>query len=265
MVESFISRIVKTKANLFMQVIVNLKYVISALSIYFFLWASSCLAHNVPAIKVAVVIEPPYIDYKKGKYEGIHVDVLHKLATELNRDLVFVQCPFARCLSLLKSGGADLFIGLIKTEARQEFLSYIPKPFSIQYDPLQFFIRRDGGLQINNYEDLKTLNIGVLRGVSYFKQFDNDDSLNKVELVSYSQMLQMLLKGRIDTFIEREESIVPWIDPKAYRNEIDLANYEYNKGVNSYIAISKKSPWALRIPDLLSAQEKLISEGKISR
>lgn len=228
------------------------------------LWVTTSPAHTVPAIKVAVVIEPPYIDYKDGKYEGIHVNVLEALANELNRDLVFVQCPFARCLSLMKSGETDLFIGLIKTRARQEFLSYIPKPFSTQYDPLQFFVRSDEDLQINSYEDLKKLNIGVLRGVSYFKQFDNDNSLNKIELVSYSQMLQMLLKGRIDTFIEREESITPWIDPVTYKNKIDLAKYEYNKGVESFIAISKKSPWANRIPELLTAQEKLIAQGKIT-
>ena len=217
----------------------------------------------MPKIKVAVVIEPPYIDYNQGKYTGIHVDVLNKLAGELNRDLTYVQCPFARCLSLLKSGEADMFIGLIRTKTREEFLTYIPKPFSTQYDPLQFFVRRNEGIQINKYADLKSLNIGVLRGVSYFTQFDNDSSLNKIELVSYSQMLQMLLKGRIDTFIEREESITPWIDLATYKSKINLANYEYNKGVDSYIAISKKSPWAAKIPELLSAQEKLIAEGQI--
>lgn len=227
------------------------------------LWACSCLAHDVPKIKVAVVIEPPYIDYNEGKYSGIHVDVLNKLAGELKRELTYVQCPFARCLSLLKSGEADMFIGLIRTKTREEFLSYIPKPFSTQYDPLQFFIRRDENIQINKYADLKSLNIGVLRGVSYFAQFDNDSSLKKIELVSYSQMLQMLLKGRIDTFIEREESITPWIDLETYKNKINLANYEYNKGVDSYIAISKKSSWAAKLPELLSAQEKLIAEGKI--
>ena len=242
-----------------------MKSAVLATLVISFLWAFTCLADDVPRIKVAATLQPPYIDFENGEYKGIHVDVLKMFAEQLKHDLTFIQCPFARCLSMLKSGETDLYIGLIKTKEREKFLTYIPKPFNIQYDPLKFFLNKNKPLKIESYDDLKPLNIGVLRGVSYFQAFDKDTSLNKVELLNYQQLLRMLLRGRIDTFIEREESITPWVDPATYQNNIIIADYEYNKGVNSYIAVSKKSIWSPRIEELLSVQEALIKAGKIHR
>jgi polar amino acid transport system substrate-binding protein len=214
-------------------------------------------------LNVATYYEPPYSYVVDNKYTGIHINIISLLAKKLNKQVTFIQCPFARCLSLLKNGQADAIIGLRKTEERSQFLAYLDEPFITQNFPLRFYIRHDSELDISSYSDLSNLRIGTLRAATYFDEFDHDTSLNKVEVVTHNQLLQMLIKDRIDTFLEREESVKPWIDQVDYQQKIKLAIYSYNKSVDSYIAISKKSPFLKNIDQFSRMQQQLLNSGEI--
>jgi polar amino acid transport system substrate-binding protein len=151
---------------------------------------------------------------------------------------------------MLEQGQADLMIGLQKTPEREKFLTFLTPPSSIQHFPLRFFKRANSKITINRYEDLAPLTIGVLRGAAYFDQFDHDSQLNKVEVTSRKQLVNMLLQKRIDTFIDREESIMPLLPLTSYQQKLTLAQFAYDHEVASYIAIAKKS-------HLLSYQQAL--------
>jgi polar amino acid transport system substrate-binding protein len=214
-------------------------------------------------IIVAMYIEPPFSAIVDGKFVGENIDIATALANKVGRKAKFVYCPLARCLSLLQEGHADMIVAVRKTRIRQQFLHYLTPAIKIQKRPLRFYMRSSNKIDIGTYEDLKTLRIGVLRGASYFDKLDHDTSITKIPLTNHKQLVDMLLKGRIDTFLEREESITPLVNQDVYASDIKLATFSYDKGVGSFIAISKKAAIASNKSLLSKALLKLRNSGKL--
>ena len=205
------------------------------------------------------------IDKIGNRYVGNNIEVVKLLAKALNKKIVFIPCPTARCLSMMKKGQADMMVSVRKTPEREHYLSFISPPFFTQHYPLRFFINSNNKIDINNYLDLTSLSIGVVRGSTYFDKFDHDNQLIKVEVTSRKQLVQMLLKNRIDTFIEREESIISWLPKPIYQSALTLAKYQYDKEVDSYIAIARKSPLQQEITDIEEKLSQLVNSGAIAR
>ncbi len=222
-------------------------------------------AQPVNEIIVAMHIEPPFSDIVNGEFVGENIDIANLLAKKINKKARYVYCPVARCLSLMQSGQADMIVAVRKTAKREQFIYYLSPPIKIQKHPLRFYIRANNKVIVDKYEDLQSLKIGVLRGASYFDKFDLDTKMFKVPLTNHQQLIDMLLKGRIDTFLEREESITPLVEQKVYATAIKLAKFSYDKGVGSYIAISKKSPFVKELTAFSQAIETLQSTGEIKK
>lgn len=234
------------------------------LSILLLLFLPVTYAGTTDIIRVATYLEPPMVDIIDNQYVGENVEVVKLLAKALNKKIDFIHCPTARCLSIMENGQADMIVSVRKTPERERYLTFINPPFFTQHYPLRFFINSKNHLSINNYQDLAQLSIGVLRGATYFDKFDHDKQLTKVEVTLREQLVQLLLKNRIDTFIEREESIVSWLPKAQYLSAFTLADYQYNQAVDSYIAISKKSPLQQEIPQISAQLAELVQNGKIS-
>ncbi len=244
--------------RLFQTLCASIKYLLSLFFVVF-----SISAQSAKAIIVATHIEPPFSDIIDGEFVGENIDIANALAEKLNKNVRFVYCPIARCLSLIRDGKADMIVAVRKTAIREQFLYYLNPPIKIQKQPLRFYIRANSKVTVDKYDDLQPLKIGVLRGASYFDKFDHDTKIVKIPLTTHQQLINMLLKGRIDTFLEREESITPLVEQKVYATSIKLAKYSYDKGVGSYIAISKKSPFVNELSEFSSALSTLQRTGKI--
>ncbi len=208
-------------------------------------------------------IEPPFSDIVNDEFVGENIDIAHAIAALINKEAKFVYCPVARCFSLVHAGKADMIMAIRKTAIREQFLTYLAPPIKIQKLPLRFYIRANNELALNHYQDLQAFKVGILRGASYFDKFDHDTSINKIPVTNHQQLIKMLLKGRIDTFLEREESITPLVDKNIYATQIKLANFSYDKGVGSYIAVSKKSWLVTEVEQLSNAIQTLMSTGKL--
>lgn len=193
------------------------------------------------SILLATHIEPPLAYFDHDRLVGSNIDVAMLLADRMNLKVRFVHCPFARCLSLLYNGQADMMVGIKKNAERQKFLSYLEHPYTTQLTPVKFYLRSNSQLEIANYNDLKNKTIGVLRGATYFDRFDNDQTLKKIEVTTHQQLVDMFLIGRFDTFLGREISMKSHVCPSIYNNEMKLASYTYKKENDSYIVLSKKS------------------------
>ncbi|GLX77760.1 ABC transporter substrate-binding protein [Thalassotalea insulae] len=214
-------------------------------------------------IKVGVYIEPPYVNYVNNEFVGINIDIIKSFAQRLNTELIYTPCPFIRCILLVKEGQIDVVVGIQKSPERAKYMQFLAQPFSIQYYPLNFYLLQDSQLTINNYNDLKKLRIGTIRGALYFDTFDQDNALIKMPVTTYEQLIQLLLKGRIDTFPEREESITPWLSPDNTKQQLKAASFHFQKAVGSYFAISKKSQLVDQLQRLNDIQQLLITSGKI--
>lgn len=238
------------------------KLLVLLLTIFLTCHSSASVAKD--DLKVAVFLEPPFADLVQGELVGEFIDVAKLLAKSAELNISFIQCPFARCLALVKSGNADMVFGLLKLPEREQDLLFLEPPYFEQTSPLKFYTLGKHNFSINEYSDLKKLTVGTLRGSAYFEQFDNDKDINKIELTSREQMVNMLLKGRIDTFLEREESVIPLVSIQDYQ-QFAIANYAYDKTVKSYIAISKNSNIKQYSMKLSKALSIAIDEGTIDR
>ncbi len=218
-------------------------------------------ASSVDIIKVGVHIEPPAIDFINNEYVGRNIEVAKALAKSLGKEITFLTCPFARCLSMMKAGQVDMLVGIVKNKTRQVYISYLTTPIQTQYFPLRFYLNKDNPTGIDRYEDLEELIVGVLRGASYFEQFDQDKQIKKITMANHRQLIEMLRKKRIDTFLEREESVLPWFEEQDYEKEFKLAKYQYSHAVKSYIGLSKKSAYHHELEKFSLALSTLIKDG----
>ncbi len=227
----------------------------------FFNFASAAPAK----LNVAVFLEPPYVDLVSNKLVGENIDIIHLLANSIGLKPAFLHCPPVRCLTMVKQGKADMILGLSKSTAREKYFIFLQPPYLLQHQPLRFFTLKENKLKISNFSDLNPLLVGTLRGAMYFPLFDKSQVIKKVELTSRKQLVKMLLKGRIDTFLEREETVLPLLSTTEYQNKITMADYQYNKPINSYIAISKQSKVKRYANELSQVLAKAIADGTIER
>jgi polar amino acid transport system substrate-binding protein len=75
----------------------------------------------------------------------------------------------------------------------------------------------------------------------------------------------MLLKGRIDTFLEREETVIPLLTASQYQHKVNVEKYQYNKPINSYIVISKQSKVKNYAEQLSQALAEAMADGTIQK
>jgi ABC-type amino acid transport substrate-binding protein len=232
--------------------------------IFLFLFSSFSLAKMPKSIRIAVYVEAPYTYFEHGKLVGLNVVLSKLLAKQLKVEAIIIPCPFARCLSIMKNGQADVIIDINKTQPRQAYLHYLP-PYKEQPYPLTFFTLKSSQITINQYSDLTELIIGVSRSYTYFDQFDHDKNLQKVPFTTIEQLVSLLRRGRIDTFIAREESLVVIPEYQQYKQDIAVSTLFYSQAVPSYLAISKKSafiPYKNKIEASINA---LINNGSIEQ
>ncbi len=234
---------------------------------FLFILCSSLFLHvQAQTVRVAVYQEPPFAELKDGKFIGENIDLAHLFANSINADVTFLSCPFIRCMSLVKKGEADMIFGVKRTKAREQDYAFLDQPYTIQHFPLQFYTLKSRAIQINQYEDLTGLVVGTIRGSAYFPDFDNDQELTKVSVTSNQLLLDLLLKKRIDTFIERQDSLAPWLQQNIeYQDQIIPNPYSYDKQVGVHLALSKNSFIYQYREQLSNNLQQFLSNGEIEK
>jgi ABC-type amino acid transport substrate-binding protein len=215
-------------------------------------------------IKIATVQGLPFSEIVDNKLVGTSIEISTLLAESINLEPTFIRCPFARCLSMVQQGEADMILSLQKLPEREIDLIFLHPAYMTQLEPLRFFTLAPTKIRITNFDDLNNLIVGTMRGARYFDTFDQSKSITKVELTSHKQLVQMLLHGRIDTFIARESSILAFSTLEAVQQKILLADYQYDAAINAYIAISKHSKIKDYEERLSKELQKLITNGTIN-
>ncbi|MEW6981364.1 substrate-binding periplasmic protein [Colwelliaceae bacterium 6471] len=226
-------------------------------------YANQAYAEENRSLKIATYIEPPFTQIVDNKFTGQNIEIAKLLASSINLEPVFIRCPFARCMSMIEHGDADMIIALRKTAEREKFLTYLTPPYHTQHFPLRFYTLANSNISIERYEDLANLTIGTLRATTYFDRFDHDASLNKVNVTEFEQLINMLKKQRIDTFLEREESVLALMTKEEYDTTFKLAKFQYDNAVDVYAAMSKNSPKLKYLEQLSDNLEQFIQDGTI--
>lgn len=183
---------------------------------------------------------------------GENVEIIKQLAKKMKLQLSFTpDTPFKRCLDYLKQGKVDLMSGLLDSPERREFAHLM------LYDDLTIkstFVHKDG-TKVNSFSDLTNLNIGILRGVKQFKQFDEAPKgmFNITEVNTLPAAFGMLAKKRLDAVITTDNYGLQILKTDEFiADNVVKSGYEVKTGTQVYIALSKKSPLANRIEEFES-------------
>ncbi|WP_343562979.1 substrate-binding periplasmic protein [Kiloniella sp. b19] len=188
---------------------------------------------------------PPY-DFRNeaGQYDGIHGNLLEKLAELTGTDYVVKDLPWKRAMAMVRTGQADILMFVRKNPEREAYLDFVEgSPMS--YVQHSYYVRRDRQEEIlfdGTVESLRPYVVGVMRGFSYGEPFDSEESLKKDPTDgSLTNLVKKLENGRVDisvldlniiNYMKRTGEIVSDLQP------VGLVSVP----AGAYMAISKESP-----------------------
>ncbi|WP_241737541.1 substrate-binding periplasmic protein [Neptunicella marina] len=186
---------------------------------------------------------------------GLHVKYLQYMADKLSMKLDIYPMPFARRISALRQGQIDLMVGMQRENSLQDDVIYLQP----HYEELQhtFFVLKTQQSSINSFEDLQDKTIGVTIHAKYYHQFNSQTDLALVAVSSLKQKIELLQKGRIDTFIHYKESTLPTLEKMGLSDKIVIANYQPTESHPYFATITTKS----RLFERKDEVEKIIQQG----
>lgn len=199
------------------------------------------------------------------KIGGIDAEIINEIAARLKVNVRYEVCPWPRCLQWMESGELDIMTYLSKKPEREKFMlyiepSYLPKTYNT------FYVTKDNGQLVQDYEDLyKFKHVGVVNKAVYFSRFDNDSEITKYKVHNNIIQLNMLKENHLEIIIGQEIAYDYLILTKGFKDHIEKAayKYEHNKP-DTFMAISKKSPFAIQIKQFNQIMKELVEEGIVA-
>ena len=231
------------------------------------IFSSAALADVSPPKKLrhAVFHMPPWSMRENEQFIGAHIEIIRELATRLNTELEWVDCPIDRCQVLLEAGEADIVMGLRPTDIRERYLRYLNPPFLQRGYPKVFYLRRDDGHVLNQYQDLYRYRIGVVRGSKLFDQFDQDRKLQIDYAEDVENNFRKLLLGRVDVVAVPEGRGEYALRSLNIRDQVQKAGFRVQDDTPRRIAIAQRSPWHEHISLLEKTLAEMVREKRIER
>jgi len=220
-------------------------------------------------IKVGFSHFPPWQIARKGELVGgIDKHVLKALSDELaaHHDIhltaEFYYCPLKRCLAMMQNGQLDMKTGLMRRPEREWYVYFITPPYQ-RYIRKALYIHKEHPSDVTSYNAMKMLSIGVTRASANFPQFDQDKMIEKIEVNGTLNGLKMLSAKRFDAFLGSELVTDYFIHKGRLENEIRKASFKYQKENPGYFGIAKQSPLSKYLPQLRSAMQKIVENGRV--
>lgn len=231
-------------------------------------FSSSCFSNEVQQLKIKMCIDhypPLQVILPDHIVTGENVELTKKFVERMGLQLTFTEnTPFKRCLHLLKHGLVDIMAGLTDSdERRQQFHMLL-----FDESMLKTFFIHKGSNAIDSFADLAGLSIATLRGAKHFKEFDyaNDNYFAKVEVNTLESAFRMLARKRIDAVISTDYYGDYLLEHnKELSDKIIKAKFAYTDKTHTYIAISKKSPFAKKIIQFEHVAKEMFDSGKFKQ
>ncbi|MBU3917199.1 transporter substrate-binding domain-containing protein [bacterium] len=174
------------------------------------------LLSNAQSVTLGYVDFPPYeFESTDGRAEGVLVEIVQTVFQKADIPLELKFLPFQRALTTAQAGTIDGLFNFYKNPERLEHFDY---SYPVINNPLVLFVMKDSTLTFNgNLDSLSGKKIGVLRGYTYGKDFDDNSLFVKDISSSHPSNLKKLALGRIDAypcdrlvgiFIARQEKLM---------------------------------------------------------
>ena len=160
------------------------------------------LTQGAAAEKLRLVADswPPFTDATLVN-GGLATDIVSTALARAGYASDFEQVPWARALLGVGEGRYDVLVNAWYTDDRTKL-----GQFSGEYllNRVRFLKRKDTPVEYNNLQQLHTYPIAVVRGYAYSSEFDDDVSLQKVPVHSFSMAVRMVAADRVKLTLEDE-------------------------------------------------------------
>lgn len=192
-------------------------------------------------VKLATEEWPPYYGSKMKNYGPI-TEIITQAFSKVGYKVEIDFFPWVSILEKLKNGRYDAGFAAYYSDQRAKDYIY-SEPIGI-FSRVVFLKKKTMEIDVKKLEDLKPYRIGVTRGYIYaIPEFDNDQSLNKIESVSEETSIMNLRKGRVDLVII-DKAVASYLINNQFsgkQGDLDFIKSDYpNKKIDMHLLISKK-------------------------
>lgn len=131
-----------------------------------------------------------FYNQQNRKFEGAFIEIVRELRQRTGYDISVSLTPFARVDREMESGGHDCTI-LVPRSEKVVVIGELVSYHDVGVIPHK-------SISLSEYDDLHSLDIGLLRGSAITERFDNDSELKKQYDTDYLIALRKLARQRID-------------------------------------------------------------------
>lgn len=228
------------------------------LSTVFLLSTWNVLAAPTTEIQVSSLQIAPAGFIENDVPQGIFYDIAKLIILEAGYIPNIKILPYPRVVDNLVTGKADMSI-LISNEVIEKSCDAIAPITKIESIIV--------GLRGKDFPDLLSLQgktVGIVRLASYDEEFDNNSKIEKYEINSYEQGLNMLFSKRFDAMMGTKISMYYTLARQGYSPEKLGQPLILNSKV-IYLQYSKKSSHPQAKNKIAMAVKKLTAQGEIAR
>ena len=128
-----------------------------------------------------------------------------------------------------------------------------------------FYANKNSDIEVNNFDELHGKRIAVMRGGAYYKEFDEDKTLNRVQVNSEHVAFDLLLKGRVDLVLSVEETAeVAMRTLNQPFDQLKKVNYRHTNNIYGHMAFSQRFAKTALAIKLQRTMLKLARSGQLN-
>lgn len=209
----------------------------------------------------------PY-SFRDGEQDrGIDVEIVIEAAKRAGFEVEFIFAPWKRVLSLVEFGKVDAGTPAFRRPEREAYASFTSVPLHVSR--FNVFTDKKTSFKYTSIESLFGLKVAKIRGYSITKPFDEAGKNGKIsvkQLDSIESALQMLVRNRVDVFVNNELSTLYRAKILGLGNRIAMNDTPVNAGEGAYLFFSKAKLGA-RSKDLARnfdlALQSMLDDGSV--
>jgi len=221
-------------------------------------------AEEPPALLVMTDIWPPFrMQEGDGALSGLDIDLLDQLSQRTGLRFEVQRAPWARGLAALQNGKADLMTGLAKTPERESYIHYLPQPYYACAP--RFYAAPAQAKALQSYSQLASLTIGHVLESAYFEPFDSDQQLRKTAVNTENQLLEMLVRGRLQAVIGTDCQVDYELRDARWNGRIVKAAFQPEARTDLYIGFSRQRALQTEYQQVSEALAQMQAEGWIAK
>ncbi len=171
--------------------------------LFFSILSLSVNAYAIDFLTMATEEYPPYEYMENGVIKGLDTEIIEAVSERLGLMVKIEFYPWTRAMKMVRYGEIDAMFSMFRTPEREKFLYFTTE--HLGSEKVILVTNKESTRQAGNLEDLAGWKIGVQRGNSYGKEFDEYKNIERREVGSFKQLIDMAASGnRFDAAVVNE-------------------------------------------------------------